>query len=220
MRAYSDKEIIIIPNGVDSDIFRHQSRAESRKKINIDECEKLIIFVGRFHPVKGIEYLIRSLYQIKQSNRNCKLLLVGHGELEESLRCLVDKLGLKHDVFFAGKVPNKDVPNYLCSADIFVLPSLSEGLPLVVLEAMSSGLPLVTTNIMGVPEIIEDGKNGFLAAPGNPEELTKRIILLLDNEELRIKIGANNMKKAEDFGWVRIASKLEDVYKNVLSRQP
>jgi len=117
-----------------------------------------------------------------------------------------------------GKVPNEKVPEYMAAADIFVLPSLSEGFPVVIVEAMASGLPIVATNITGLPEIVHDGENGFLVEPKNPAELAERILLLLQDDELRGRIAQNNKQRAKDYTWEKVIDRLEEVYEKITLR--
>ena len=100
----------------------------------------------------------------------------------------------------------------MIAADIFVLPSLSEGFPMVILEAMASGLPIVTTKVGGLPEIVLDGENGFIARPEDPEEIARKVQLLLEDNDLRARMAQNNRNKAGHYTWEKVVDKLEEVY--------
>jgi glycosyltransferase involved in cell wall biosynthesis len=154
---------------------------------------------------------------IVRKEPNVTLLLVGDGEERENLRALVQKLNLSECVSFVGRVSNEKVPEYMAAADVFVLPSLSEGLPNVILEAMASGLPVVATKVRGLPEIIEDGQNGFLVEPKNPNEIAEKVCLLLEDAELRERVSRNNKEKAKGYDWDDIVKKLEMVYSDCLN---
>ena len=116
-----------------------------------------------------------------------------------------------------GKVPNEVVPQYMAAADILVLPSLSEGFPVVIVEAMASGLPIITTNVTRLPEIVHNGENGFLVEPKNPAELAEKILLLLQDDGLRGRIAQNNRRRAKDYTWEKVIDKLEEVYQKVVA---
>ena len=121
---------------------------------------------------------------------------------------MVKKLRLSKCVLFVGQVPNSKISEYMFASDIFVLPSLSEGLPVTILEALAAGLPIVTTNVRGLPEIVKNGENGFTVDPQNPTQLAERIMFLLSNNELRQKISANNVIKAKEYSWEAVVEKL------------
>jgi glycosyltransferase involved in cell wall biosynthesis len=117
-----------------------------------------------------------------------------------------------------GQISNDKVPEYMGASDVLVLPSLSEGFSLVVLEAMASGLTIVASKVGGLPELIEDGKNGFLVAPKDAKALADRILALLDNEELRQDMVMNNRNKVQRYSWESTVSQLEEVYRHVLAK--
>ena len=100
----------------------------------------------------------------------------------------------------------------MANSDIFVLPSLSEGFPLVILEAMASGLPIIATKVGGLPSIIHENENGFIIETKNPEQIAEKTIMLLDNKKLRNHISKNNKLKSEFYDWTFIVDQLEDIY--------
>ena len=202
------REIFVIPNGINIDNYsENQSNG-----IYHGNDEKIILYVGTLRSIKGIKYLIKAMKIINQNCLNTKLLLVGDGKERKSLETLVDKLDLSKHIIFVGRVSNEDVSKYMISSDVFVLPSLSEGFPVVIAEAMASGLPIVTTKIRGLPEIVKDGVNGFLVEPKNPDEIAEKVIHLLNNTEIAHTISENNKRDVKQYTWENIVKKLEDVY--------
>lgn len=202
-------DISVLPNGIELNKFKGISEKKLFKK-----KEKTIIFVGSLRPVKGVKYLIKAMNTInKETDTN--LIIVGDGIDKEGLKTLVEELNLQDCIHFVGKIPNEDVPRYMAQADIFALPSLSEGFPVVVVEAMASGLPIVTTNVRGLPEIIKNGENGFVVEPQNSEHMAEKILLLLKDEQLYRKISENNKVKAEEYSWDKISGELEKKYMDV-----
>ncbi|HHD82665.1 MAG TPA: glycosyltransferase family 1 protein, partial [Bacteroidetes bacterium] len=137
MQKLCDRDILVIPNGIDLSSFGDLSRKKARSKLQIKDGEKVILFVGTLRPVKGIRYLIEAMRIIKDKNEHIKLVLVGDGEEREYLKKLVKELILEECVRFIGKLPNEKVPECMTASDVFVLPSLSEGFPVVILEAMA-----------------------------------------------------------------------------------
>ena len=217
MQTIYDKSISVIPNGCDPTKFENLSKRDLRDKLKIKEDEKVMIFVGRLHPIKGLQYLIEAMKIIYKKYPKSRLLIVGDREDRNNLENLVKKLNLNKYVTFIGMVPNEAVPEYMVAADVFVLPSLSEGFPTVIVEAMASGIPIVATKVGGVPEIIKDGENGFLVEPMNSEEIAEKVLLLLNNDELRKRISEKNKEEVKKYNWESIAEKLEEIYFGIIS---
>jgi N-acetyl-alpha-D-glucosaminyl L-malate synthase BshA len=207
-----NRDIFIIPNGVDLKRFSYLSRKEIRVNLNIKDEEKIILFVGNLRPVKGVKYLIEAIKLIRDKNKNVRLFLVGDGTEREYLENLTKEYDLEKYVNFLGKISNLKIPEYMMASDLFVLPSLSEGVPLVILEAMASGLSIIASNVGGLPEIIHDKENGFLVEPGQPEKIAEKVLQLLENEPLREKMSKNNKDKAKEYDWKAIVVRLEEVY--------
>jgi N-acetyl-alpha-D-glucosaminyl L-malate synthase BshA len=216
MQKIWNRDIFVIPNGIDLERFDDLPRDEMRVKLQVKVDERRIIFVGRFRPDKGVTYLIKAMDIVRQRDQSARLMLVGEGPEEDSLRQLVGQLNLGSCINFVGQIPNERVPQYMAAADVFVLPSLYEGFPNVVLEAMASGLPIVASKVGGLPEIVEDGQNGFLVEPKNPEQIADKILLLLRDDELTRRISRNNKEKAKRYSWGSVVAKLEEVYQNHL----
>jgi len=217
IRGICNRDVFIIPNGIDLERFENLSKEDLRNKLEIKE-ENIILFVGTLRLVKGVRYLIEAMKTITDKNKNSRLFIVGDGEERKYLEDLVRNLSLEKCVTFIGKVPNDEIPKYMAASDVFVLPSLSEGFPVTVVEAMASGLPIVATTIRGLPEIIKDGKNGFLVEPKNPEQIAEKVLLLLENDELRERISEKNKEKAKGYSWEAVIEKLERVYEHCLQK--
>jgi len=207
-----NRDVFVIPNGIDLKRFKNLSKEDLRSKLEIKEQERAILFVGTLRPVKGVRYLIEAMRFITDKNKNKRLFIVGDGEERKYLEDLVRNLNLEKYVAFIGKVPNEKIPEYMAASDVFVLPSFSEGLPVTVLEAMASGLPIVATNVRGLPEIIKNGENGFLVMPKSTEQIAEKVLLLLEDGELRERISNNNREKVKRYSWESVVEKLEEVY--------
>jgi len=212
------RDIFVIPNGVDIDRFSYISREKARIGLNIKGNEKILLFVGGLRPIKGVGYLIKAMSIVKQRYGNIRLLIIGDGEDRQTLEELAKKLNLARCISFLGQVANEAIPEYMIASDILVLPSLSEGFPVTILEAMATGLPIVTTRVRGLPEIVREGKNGFLVEPKNPEQITEKVLLLLENDDLMQKISGNNREKAKHYSWERVAQNLEEIYTKVTQK--
>ncbi len=211
MQKISNKKIIVVPNGIDTKIFNN-TKYNSRKKLFLDIKMKIILFVGRLEPIKGLKYLIKAIDILKFKETNLKLLIIGDGTELQELKVLIKNLKLERYVIFLGKIPNELIPVYMAASDIFVLPSISEGFPVVILEAMATGLPIVTTKIRGLEEIVVNGVNGFLVEPKNHIQLSKKITILLNDEKLSKKISKTNKERSKFYDWQNVSHTLENLY--------
>ena len=212
------REVYIVPNGIELARFEGISRENTRKNLGIKSNEKIILFVGTLRPVKGVKYLIKAMKTVFEKQHDARLFIVGSGKEEESLRTLARELNIEKQITFVGRVENELVPEYMAAADIFVLPSLREGMSVVILEAMASGLPIITTDTCGMSEIIRDGRNGLLVEPKKPEQLAEKILLLLQDENLRREISTNNKENARKYNWENITAELKKIYYKVLGK--
>ncbi|MGC8557339.1 MAG: glycosyltransferase, partial [Fervidicoccus sp.] len=185
-------------------------------KLNF-EGEKLydIIFVGRLERAKGIDILLKAIQILKEKyHRSLRVAIVGDGSLMNDLKELALQYGINEYIDFLGV--RKDVLELMRESSILVLPSRWEGFGLVLLEAISVGVPIVATKVGGIPEVIEDGKDGILVEPENPEELSNAIIRLLDNKELRSLVSSNAYEKIkEEYSIEKYTKTLLSLYKEL-----
>jgi glycosyltransferase involved in cell wall biosynthesis len=206
-------DIFVIPNGIDYEFFSSYLGKRGSVTSEPGNNKKVVLYVGRLDPVKGVRYLVQAMGILRDRGlRNAKLLIVGDGSEKKYLEELVKKLGLEDYIVFVGRVSHDKIPEYMASADLFVLPSLSEGFPNVIIEAMAMGLPIIASRVGGLPWIIKDGVNGFLVEPSNPHEIAEKITFLLINDDLRTYISRRNIEKAREYSWENIIKKLEKVY--------
>lgn len=175
----------VIANGVDVQRFKRDetSRQQIRKEFGIKDGEVLIATVGRLSKEKNQELLLDAAVRLLQKYNHMKILIVGDGPEMAALRAKVRSDRIEDKVIFTGVLGNL-APVYQ-AMDIFVLPSLTEGVPLVILEAMASRIPIVATRVGGIPGIITDGKTGILAAPGRADELAAKIEIFLNDRQKR-----------------------------------
>lgn len=209
MREICDREVSVMPNGVDLERFKISSGG--KKEGNA----KTIVFVGRLHPVKGAQYLIEAMAIIHRKMPDVKLVIVGDGIERSRLEELREKLDLNGCIQFAGQVPQERIPQIMHQADVFALPSLSESFGIVNIEAMAAGLPIVTTNVGGLPELIKNGENGFVVEPKNPEAIAEKILLILNNNDLKAIVSTNNITKSQYYSWDNVVEKIITIYEKV-----
>jgi len=170
-------KVVLIPNGVDTALFRPRGSQP-------DRLEKVVVYVGRLAPQKNLFMLIDAVGLIKQPR--VKLILVGEGELRNELGKHAIKRGITFE--FMGTIPHEELPGVLDNADLFALPSVIEGHPKVLLEAMSCGLPCVGTNVQGTRDLIRDGETGLLCQL-TAHDLADKIAQVLSNRELADRLG-------------------------------
>ena len=202
------EKIRIIPNGVDVEKFK--------------SCEEvmddLIFWGGRFVPEKGLTFLINAFHLVVVKKPEVKLMMAGDGPLFSRIYDIVRQLGIEKNVVLKGRVPHSELPYLISAASICVLPSLKEGMPYALLEAMACGKPVVGSDIPGINDVITHGENGILVPPKNPKALADAIMLLLEDENLRMKLGQNARRlMVEKYSWDTISEKIEKVYNEALN---
>jgi len=207
-------KIEIVPNGVDLNKFKIKNEKfkveELRNKLRIKENEKIIITVSRLVEKNGVGDLIEAVGKIEIP---IKLLILGTGLLEKSLKFKTKKLGLENKIIFLGNVLNEKVPEYLAISDIFVRPSLAEGLGNAFLEAMACGVPVIGTRAGGIPDFLKDWETGLFCEAKNPDDLAQKIELLLKDENLRRKLSENGRQLVEEkYDWKIISQKMKDIF--------
>ena len=145
-----------------------------------------------------------------------KLLIIGSGQDEKKLKDLVKKLDLENSILFLGGILHQDLPQYLALADVFVRPSLSEGLGNVFLEAMAAGLPIIGTPVGGILDFLKDGETGLFCRIKNPKSIAEKIKEILSDDRLREKLIQNGQKLAEEkYSWDIIARQMEKIFKKI-----
>jgi len=200
--SYSN--IKIIPNGVDTGQFM---------SLPYEERANNIIFVGSLIERKGIRYLIQAFANIVQQFPDFHLVIMGEGVQRTECEELTRELELSENVYFTGPQTQKQVSEGMRTAKLFVLPSIEEGLGVVLLEALASGTPIVASKVGGIPDVVDD-KVGILISPGNPEELEKAILSILNlmPDDWNV-LHQNARKRAEEvFDWARIAQRIVELY--------
>lgn len=154
-----------------------------------------ILCLGRLVPAKGQHVLLEACSRLRAKAIPFHLTLVGGGDDQDSLSAVTQRLGLADCITFTGAIGQDQVHAYYDRADLFVLASFAEGVPVVLMEAMAKEIPCISTRITGVPELIEDGVDGFLVTPSNVEELAEQLAVLLGDGELRRQVGSNGRHK-------------------------
>lgn len=206
IEEYKITEVPVAFNGIDL------NRCIIKEDYHIENIIR-IIHVGRFAKVKNHSALIKGFSIFHQTHPNAELSFIGTGELEKSSRLLVSALGLAECIHFLGV--QADVYPFLNQADIFILPSLWEGTPMTLMEAMGTGLPIIASNVGGIPDMIEDKKEGFLVEP-SPQEIADALAKLSEDDVLRADFGRNAFLGAERFSSKITAKNYYEIYKRAM----
>ena len=157
--------------------------------------------------------------QIRTKYPNAKLKIVGDGEYRKYLEELTISSGLSESIEFLGLIPNTEIPTHLRNADLFLLPSLFEGLPLTLLEAMACGLPVISTPVSIAPEIIKNWNNGIIVPFKSPDAIADAVITLLSNTKLRETYAENSATAAkETASWESISEKYQTLYQSIINQ--
>lgn len=198
-------KVRIVHEGVDTSKFsRELSRTENmhqmRRRISINDTDKIIVSVGNVSPVKGYETLIDCARELKNNNRHLKIVIAGDipKQQEDHYRLLSRKIheyGLDETVLFLGRI--EEIRELLNISDVFVLSSITEGTPIAILEAMAMEIPVVATEVGGIPDIIRNGENGLLVPANDPKSLADAIMKLIDDPIMMASIGLKGRETVE-----------------------
>ncbi len=211
------ERIVVIPNGVDLEEFHPVNRARwrqtVRREMGIGEDEFLCLFVGGEWERKGLDTAIRSLARVP-CDRRVRLAVAGSGPVR-TYASMAQEVGLGERVLFLGHRPTTG-PLY-AAADVFIMPSRYEACSLVMLEAAATGLAIVSTPVSGVPDVLTDGQNALIV-PEDDRAFARALSRLVDDDALRLKLGARARERAEQFGWDMVACRIDSAYRSRLAR--
>jgi len=207
-----------IPNGIIlEDYQRKYSKKESRDILGLPQQENIILFVGSLTPRKAPDVLVKAMSLVLKRRPDSRLLFVGDGYYRNDLEALAKEYGIQENITFMGFVDDDTKKLCYSAADIFVLPSRSEGFGIVLLEASAYGLPLVVSGLEVFRSVVQDNYNGFFTEKENERDLASKILSLLDDADLRKKMGGNAEKRVQKFSWDSIADATLKFYGEVIS---
>ncbi len=216
-------DIVHIPNGTNLNRFKKSINKDLlRKQFGIEDNEKIILTTGRYHIKKGYEYIIDAVDKLKKDDIKFKLVIVGGGldilkpaicakNLQDNI-ILVPHIGVKDDSNKIKELPSDDLIDLYLSADLYVLPSLIEGMSNVLIEAMAAQLPIITTNAPGCRDFIEHKKTGLVCKMHSSQDLYLKIKEMIEDKVLRTAICANSKEYIKKFDWKDIFAQYEKLY--------
>jgi glycosyltransferase involved in cell wall biosynthesis len=215
-----EDKIRVIHNGVDTNKFKPAAdKRKVKEELGLNPDDLAILSVGRLYARKGLFTLIESMPAIVKRFKNAKFIISGKGQSDEMRKLIThaEKIGVKDNIIFTGYYPDKKLPKLYQAADVFAFSTFYEHHPFAVLEALATGLPVVTTNVGGIPETIESGKNGFLVDPFNPNKFADRILYLLEHPAEAKEMGVLARKTVlERFDWRIVVKDAMKVYDEAL----
>lgn len=193
------ERISVIYNGVDVEAYATPSgeqRLETRKGLGLAEDDVALIQVARLNPLKDHLTAVRAFAMLCEQQKRARLLIVGDGEERAKIEAAIGEAGVGERVHLLGT--RRDIPRLLAASDVFLLTSISEGIPLTLLEAMAAGLPCVSTDVGGTGEVIVDGQTGFLAPAKDAEALAARLAILADHAQQRAAMGVAGRLRSQE----------------------
>jgi len=232
--ACDPAKIAVVPLGVDLDMFRPIPHHEAMTAIGIEVPmdQRLILFVGRLDPLKGLDNLLGAMCKLSDmepelAKHLCLAVIGGNGEedgpdLADSLECLDElkrKAGLHDLVAFLGSRAQDTLANYYSAAEVCVVPSYYESFGLVALEAMACGTPVIASRVGGLQHTVEDGVTGFLVPSGDEDALAEKLRLVLTDGELRQRLARRARSSAQQYTWRVVAQRILSVYEELWQKR-
>jgi glycosyltransferase involved in cell wall biosynthesis len=214
------EKITTIYNGIDLQRFNPKNSGEMIKEKYKIGNNKIVLFLGRLAPYKGIQFLLNAIPMIQKDAPKTKFIIAGSAREDVlNLKRFISRLGIAKSLIFTGFVPEDEIPNLYAASDIFCYPSLWEGFGLTPAEASASGKPVVAFNHCAIPEVIKQKRTGILVPPKDVKELADAVAFLLQNETIAQKMGMEGRKRTESlFTWDKTVEKTIEIYKKYINR--
>jgi teichuronic acid biosynthesis glycosyltransferase TuaC len=205
----------VIANGIDRELFFPRDRSASRRRLGLPSNTPIVLFVGRLDPVKGLDLLVDAVQILKDGlGADLRCYLVGSGPGQTALSRKIAELRLENHVILAGPVSPLQLPDWYSASDLFCLLSLQEGCPNVILESLACGIPVVATNVGGIPELIQDGLNGYLVSERRADIVAETIHAAISRSWDRTQIASGN----STHDWAAVAQEQIHLFSRVLEQ--
>ena len=211
-----EERIRVLSCGVDLSLFKPLDMEESRKRLGLNG-EKVILFVGRIEPIKGLDLLLQSVAAMEETH--IKALIVG-GNMEQEaevvrLKEMAQSLGIEESLEFVGLVDQRELPVYYNAADVCLVPSYYESFGLVALEALACGTPVVASRVGGLSGVVHHGRTGYLVSGRCPEPYADSVEMIFSNKALQKSMGRAARERAEGMGWEQVAQDTLQLYREL-----
>jgi phosphatidylinositol alpha-mannosyltransferase len=209
LERYFDADWKIIPNGIDTDLFQPNAPRPAEMRSDVPA----ILFLGRFDPRNGLSTLIDAFKHVKGRGRRAQLLVVGDGPLRKHY---YRQAGGDRDITFVGAVL-KGRPNYYANSAMYACPTTKASFGITLLESMACQTPIVCSDILGFRDVVMHGREALMVPREDRGALANGLVHLLDDENLRTRLGETGRKRAQEYDWRRVTAQILDVYHDVLS---
>ncbi len=207
------KNGVYIPNGVAIGQF---AKEKAVLRLKADHKARFL-FVGRLEEQKGCKYLIQATRILIEKTQDFEILLVGDGSQREILDNLTEENNLGSYVTFLGSVDAEKLKDFYCASDVFILPSVWEGLPVTLLEAWSAKLPVIVTNVGAIRDICVDERNGLIVRPKDPVAIAEAMLRLIEDDELRWRLAKNGAELVRrEFSLEHVVKSTLELYEEVI----
>lgn len=210
LERYFDADWMIIPNGIDTDLFR----PEVPRPVGMRDDAPAILFLGRFDPRNGLSTLIDAFKRVKGRGRRAQLVVVGDGSHRSRY---YRQAGRDQDITFTGAVLDGR-PSYYAHSAIYACPTTKASFGITLLEAMACETPIVCSDILGFRDVVMHGREALMVPCGDTNALANGLVRLLDDAGLRARLGETGRARALEYDWSRVTSSILDVYEDVLGR--
>ena len=212
------EKIDIIPNAIDASKYNIPvDRGNVKRRFGIDPSERIVLFVGRLVPQKGVEYLIMAAPKIVERHPDARIVIVGDGWSKDYLLSLAASTGCQHKITFLGFISDQDLIEIMLSSDVLVVPSIYEPFGIVALEGMAAGIPIVASNTGGLAEIIEHDRTGFLAYKENSDSIAWGVNRILSDPGYASWLVQNAKRKIREvYSWDAVARRTIETYERAL----
>ncbi len=223
------RKVVVVPPGVDVSRFYPIPKDEAKEYIGVPPCDRMLLFVGRIEPLKGLDTLIEAIGQMRNAGLFidqpiCLTVIGGDPDVSPEamsaemarLKALRERSGVGDLVTFIGKRDQDTLPYYYSAAEAVVMPSYYESFGMVALEAMACGTPVVASEVGGLAFLVQDGVTGYTVPVDEPGALAEKLTVLIEDAALRARMGKQAAHFAQEYAWERIAKKMMDVYEMTL----
>jgi D-inositol-3-phosphate glycosyltransferase len=223
------RKVVVVPPGVDVSRFYPIPKDEAKEYIGVPPCDRMLLFVGRIEPLKGLDTLIEAIGQMRNAGLFidqpiCLTVIGGDPDVSPEamsaemarLKALRERSGVGDLVTFIGKRDQDTLPYYYSAAEAVVMPSYYESFGMVALEAMACGTPVVASEVGGLAFLVQDGITGYTVPVDEPDALAEKLTVLIEDAALRARMGKQAAHFAQEYAWERIAKKMLNVYEMTL----
>lgn len=217
-RRYFKTPVEALSNGIDFSRFSNGgAKPEVYERYDIPRRRPVVLYVGRVDPEKSLEVLVEAFSGVVKKVPEAVLVVVGDGTARPGLEKQAEKLGIAENMRFLGRVVGEDLPQIYRTGTVFCITSTTETQSIVVMEAMASGLPVVAVKAGAVPELVKNGKNGYLCEAGDAKTVAKRLVAVLDDSKQREKMKKESLKRIKKHDISYTLARMEEIYKKVLA---